>query len=393
MRDVFVISAVRSPIGRFGGVLREWSPAELAAPVLREAASRAGLSAEDVDLVVFGNVLRGGHGQLVPRQATLQAGFPDSVDAVALDMVCASGMMGVITAAAHIRAGDAEVVLAGGVESMSGAGFFVGSGARNKLRYEPGDADCVSDMLLVDGLTNPLSGESMGEEVERLLEQTDISRSELDSVATASHRRAAEASAAGKLDAEIVPLARNGNTALARDEGIRPDTSIEKLAQLSPVFREDGLLTAGNSSQISDGSAALVLASGEAVQAHGLRSVARVLAGSWVGGEPWRFAEAPVAAVRRLLRRTKMEIGDVDLFENNEAFAVSNILFGRGLELSQDRLNVHGGAIAFGHPIGCSGARILVTLLHALEANRSETGVAAICHGTGGAAAVAVERM
>ncbi len=393
MRDVFVIAAVRSPIGRFGGALKDWSPADLAAPIMREAASRADLAAADVDLVVFGNVLRGGHGQLLPRQAALKAGFPDSVDAVALDMVCASGMMGIITGAAHIRAGDAEIVLTGGVESMSGTGFSVSAEARDKLQYVPGGTDRVSDMLLVDGLTNPLSGASMGEEVERLLEQTDVSRRDLDEVAAVSHRRAAAAAASGMLDAEIIPLARDGNTVLATDEGIRPDTSIEKLAQLRTVFRKDGLLTAGNSSQISDGSAALVLASGEAVRALGLQPKARVVAGCWVGGEPWRFAEAPVAAVRRLLSRTGMKIADVDLFENNEAFAVSNILFGRGLGISQDRLNVHGGAIAFGHPIGCSGARILVTLLQALRTHGSETGVAAICHGTGGAAAVAVERI
>ncbi len=393
MRSVYIVAAARSPIGRFCGAIKDWSPAALAAPIMQATAARARVETGALDLIVFGNVLRGGHGQLIPRQAALKAGIPATVDAMALDMVCASGMMSVITAAAHIRAGDADLVLAGGVESMSSTGFYVSSRARNRFRYVPDAVPEVTDLLFADGLTNPITGDSMGEEVERLMQHVGVTRTELDEVAVASHCRAAEATRKGMFEGQLVPLEKNGAVVLEQDEGIRADTTLDALTELRTVFRADGLLTAGNSSQISDGAAALLLASGDAVRAHGLRPMARLLASGWVAGEAWRFAEAPVAAVKHTLQKAKMAPRDVELFENNEAFALSSILFHRGLGIPFDRINVHGGAIALGHPIGCSGARILVTLLHALEGRGASSGAAAICHGTGGATAVAVERM
>ena len=394
MRDVFIVSAVRSAIGRFGGSLKTVGPADLAAPVMREALDRAGVDGDSLDLIVFGNVLRAGHGQLVPRQAAIKAGIPLHVDALAVDMVCSSGMMSVMTASSMIRARAAEVIMAGGVESMSGAGFFLSSAARWGYKYIPGDRESVRDLLYRDGLSDPMSGESMGEQTERLIEEAGIQRSALDEVAAASHARAHQATQEGAFSSEIVPITyrKKGKThELRRDEGIRPDTTRKTLSRLRPAFRQDGALTAGNSSQISDGAAALLIASGDAVRAHGLKPIARLVAGSWAAGEPWRFPEAPIDAVRTLLSNVKWSADDVDLYENNEAFAVSSVLFHRRLGVAYNKLNVHGGAIALGHPIGCSGARILVTLLCALRRRDARHGIAALCHGTGGGTAVAVE--
>lgn len=234
----------------------------------------------------------------------------------------------------------------------------------------------------------------MGEQAERLAAEFGVTRAELDQVAFESHQRAARAQEACYFAREIVPLevkARQGVERVAKDEGVRPDTTLESLAALRPAFRKDGVLTAGNASQISDGASALCLASPEAVQKYSLKPIARILGGSWAAGEPWRFPEAPVPAVRKLLEKLRLDLSDFDLFENNEAFALNNILFSRLLGVPMDRLNVHGGAIALGHPIGASGARILTTLIHALHTHGKERGLAAICHGTGGSTALALE--
>jgi len=388
---VYIVAAVRSPIGRFGGTLKSWGPAELAAPVLRAALTRADVPGREIDLVVMGNVLRAGRGQLVARQAALKAGIPPEVSAVSLDMVCSSGMMGVITAAAHIKAGNAHFVLAGGTEAMSSAGFLLSGKARWGYKYLPGSTEPVLDILQRDGLSDPLSGEAMGEQAERMVAEFDVSRTDLDAVAYASHQRAAAAVQDGHFVEEIVPLTVRGQK-FTRDEGIRPDTTRERLGVLRPVFHKEGKLTAGNSSQISDGAAALLLASREAVAAHGLSPLAKLISVAWVSGEPWRFLEAPAKASRLALEEQDMNLSDIDLFENNEAFALSNILYSRILGVSYDKLNVRGGAVALGHPIGCSGARILVTLIGALEQEDHSTGMAAICHGMGGGTAVVVER-
>ena len=394
MRDVYVVSAVRTPIGRFGGALKDHSPADLAAHAMRAALERAHVPGEALDFYAFGNVLRAGHGQLVPRQAAVQAGIPDAVDGFALDMVCSSGMMSLMTAAAFIRAGEADIALSGGVESMSGAGFFLSSRARWGYGLLPGGGEPMVDLMLRDGLTDPLSGEAMGEQAERLAAEHGVTRRELDEMAVLSHRRAAEAREQGFFADEIVPVERfvKGKlVAVDADEGIRPDTSVEKLAALRPAFRKDGTFTAGNSSQISDGAAALVIASGEAVAAHGLTPMARWIDSAWSAGVSWRFPEAPVPAVRRVLDRSGLALAEVDLFENNEAFALNNLLFSRMLDIPMERINVQGGAVALGHPIGASGARIVTTLLHALRRRGERTGMAAICHGMGGGTAVALE--
>ena len=394
MRDVYIVAAARTPIGRFGGALKEYSPADLAAHAMRAALARGNVPGEALDGYAFGNVLRGGHGQLIPRQAAVQAGIPDSVDGFALDMVCSSGMMSVMTAAAFIRAGEADLLLCGGVESMSGAGFFLSSRARWGYGLLAGPGEPLADLMLRDGLTDPLSGEAMGEQAERLAAEHGIGRRDLDEMAVLSHRRAAEAREQGFFAGEIVPVERvvkGKPVAVEADEGIRPDTSAEKLGALRPAFRKEGVFTAGNSSQISDGAAALVLASGEAVAARGLVPLARWLGSAWSAGEAWRFPEAPVPAARRALEKSGLSLAAVDLFENNEAFALNNLLFSRMLGVSMEQINVQGGAVALGHPIGASGARIVTTLIHALRRRGERVGLAAICHGMGGGTAAVVE--
>ncbi|WP_337870193.1 thiolase family protein [Meiothermus sp.] len=394
MREVFVVSAVRTPIGRFGGTLKDFSPIDLGAHVMKAALEQASLSGADLDLFVFGQVLRAGHGQLPPRQAALKAGIPNTVDGYAVDMVCASGMQAAANGALVIRNGDAEVVLVGGMESMTQSGFYLSSRARWGYKYLAGAPEQLQDILQRDGLSDPFTGEAMGDQTERLAAEFGVTRAELDEVAMHSNLRAAKAQEACHFSREIAPLevkTRKGVERVEKDEGVRPDTTRESLAALRPAFKKDGVLTAGNASQISDGAAALVLASPEAVQKHGLKPIARILGSSWAAGEPWRFPEAPVPAVRKLLEKHKLGVADFHLFENNEAFALNNILFNRLLGVPLDRLNVHGGAIALGHPIGASGARILTTLIHALHTHGKERGLAAICHGTGGSTAMALE--
>jgi acetyl-CoA C-acetyltransferase len=396
MHDVYIVSAVRSAIGRFGGAFKTHSPVDIAAPVMAGALERAGVEGDALDLVIFGNVLRAGHGQLVPRQAAMKAGIPKHVDAMAVDMVCSSGMMSTMNGATMIKAQEADLLLTGGVESMSGAGFYVSSDARWGYKYVPGDGASMQDIMYRDGLSDPQSGEAMGDQTERLAADEEVSREELDDVAALSHQRAARATEEGLFDGEIIPVEyrkRRETKTLTADEGIRADTTTESLANLRPAFQEDGVLTAGNSSQISDGAAALLLASERAVEEYGLTPIAKLGEKAWSAGESWRFPEAPLPAAETVAEKSGMDIDDFDLIENNEAFAINSVLMKRRLGVPYDKLNVHGGAIALGHPIGCSGARIIVTLLHALRQHDGQHGLASICHGTGGGTAVAVERV
>jgi acetyl-CoA C-acetyltransferase len=396
MQDAYIISAVRTPIGRFGGLFRDLSPIDLGAVAMRAALERAGVAGALIDLYVFGNVLRAGHGQLLPRQAALKAGIPDTVDGYAVDMVCSSAMMSLINAANTIRTGDAELVLTGGFESMTQAGFVLSARARWGYKTLLGAPEQLVDVMQCDGLTDPVNGEAMGVETERLAREYGVTRKQLDEVAVLSHERAAHATKQKIFAREIVPVdvrTKKGRERVDQDEGIRPDTTLEMLAALRPAFAPDGVLTAGNASQLSDGAAAMLLASKAALDKHGLTPMAKILGGSWAAGETWRFPEAPIPAVRKLLERLHLGVDDVDLFENNEAFALNNLLFERGLGVSRDKLNIHGGAIALGHPIGASGTRLVITLLNALRERSAKLGVAALCHGTGGGTALAVERL
>jgi len=395
MNETYIISAVRTPIGKFGGGLKDLSPVDLGAHVMKAALARAGIEGKDLDLFVFGNILKHGHGQLVPRHAALKAGLPQEVDGYAVDMLCSSGMMSTMNGDMAIRAGEADLVMVGGIESMSQAGFHLSHKARWGYKLLIGDnREQVTDVLLADGLTDPMTGELMGEETERLVKEYGVTRPELDEVAYLSNLRAAAATASGAFRAEIAPVTiqeRKKTTVLDKDEGIRPDTTMESLAGLRPAFGKDGLLTAGNSSQISDGAAALVLASKKAVEAHNLKPIARLLGGAWAAVEPWRFVEGPIPAINKLMKKLNTNVDSFDLFENNEAFSLNNVLLRRALEIPYEKINVYGGAIALGHPIGASGARIIVTLLNALQQQGKQRGLASLCHGTGGGTAVAVE--
>jgi acetyl-CoA C-acetyltransferase len=394
MQEAYIVSAVRTPIGRFGGGLVDFSPVDLAAHVMKGALERANVEGKDLDLYIMGNILKHGHGQLLPRNAAIRAGIPPEVDGYAVDMLCSSGMLATMNAASAIRGGEADLLLAGGVESMSQAGFFLSHRARWGYKFLRGAPEQVVDILLYDGLTDSTNGEGMGDETERLAAEQGVTREEMDEVAFLSHSRAAQATEKGLSKKEMVPIEikkKKSVELLDRDEGIRPETTMESLGGLRPAFKKDGVVTAGNASQISDGAAALVLASPKAVEEHGLKPIAKILGGAISAGEPWRFVEAPIPAIRKLLSKLDMTVEDFDLFENNEAFALNNVLFRRQLEVPYEKINVFGGAIALGHPIGCSGARIIVTLLNALQTQGGKRGMASLCHGTGGGTVVAVE--
>ncbi len=396
MQEVYIVAAVRTPIGRFGGGLMGLSPADLGATVMKSALEIANLPPEALDLYIFGNVLGSGHGQLIPRQAAIKAGIPVSVDGYRVDMVCSSGMIAVSNAATSIRAGEADLVLAGGIESMSQTGFFLSHRARWGYKFLMGAPEQLTDLLLHDGLTDATTTEGMGSQVDRLCLDRGVSRQALDEIAALSHQRAATATEKGWFKGEIVPIelkSKKGSTIIAQDEGIRSDSTPEGLGKLRPAFNPSGVLTAGNSSQISDGAAAILLASQKAVDQYGLKPIAKILGGAVGAGKTDRFPEFPVLAVKKLLSSLNKTIEDFDLVENNEAFALNNLLFEMDLGLAREKQNVHGGAIALGHPIGASGARILVTLINALKVQDKTLGMGAICHGTGGGTAIAIERV
>lgn len=396
MSKVYFVSAVRTPLGRFGGSLAGFSPMELGAIAMEGALKNARIGGDYLDLYIMGNVLRGGHGQLMPKQAALKAGIPATVDGYAVDMVCSSGMLAVMNAAQAIKAGDADFVLAGGMECMSQTGFYLSSRGRWGYKLLMGNPEPLTDLLVHDGLTDPTTGEGMGLETERLAAEYGFTREALDQVAAQSHERAQMATERGAFNNEIIPVevpVKRDRLTLNRDEGIRPETTLESLGKLRPAFTKEGVLTAGNSSQISDGAAAILVASESAVERYGLIPLAEYLGGSWAGGDTWRFPEYPVTATQKLLERLGKTVADFDLFENNEAFAISTLLYEKLLGVPREKLNVHGGGIALGHPIGASGTRIVVTLLHALADRNEHMGLAALCHGTGGGTAIALKRV
>jgi len=388
--DVYIVSAVRTPIGKFGGVFKDISPVDLGSIAIKEALRRANVEPSRVDISIMGNILRGGHGQDLARQAAVKAGIPMEVEGYCVDMVCSSGMISTINATQMIKSGDADIVVSGGMESMSQAMLAIKSETRWGVKMLLGRKLEFIDTMLMDGLTDPFNMKLMGQEADMVAKAHNFTRRELDEVAYESHKRAAEATDKGYFLKEIVPI-KLGEKEIIQDEGIRKDTSIEKLSQLKPAFTQDGFHTAGNSSQISDGASALVLMSEKAVKEYNVEPIAKVLGYSWVGIESWRFTEAPIFAVKKLLQKLNMDISQFDYFENNEAFAVNSVLYNRYLGVPYDKLNVFGGAIALGHPIGASGARIVTTLINVLSTMGGKRGIASICHGTGGSTAFAIE--
>jgi acetyl-CoA C-acetyltransferase len=389
--DAVILSAARLPTGRFLGTLKDFSAPQLGALAIREAVARAGIDPSLVDECVMGHVVSAGAGQAPARQAALGAGLPDRVAAAAVNMVCGSGLKAVMLAAHTIQSGDASVVVAGGMESMSRAPYLL---ARVREGVRMGH-DQALDSMLHDGLWCSFEQWHMGRAGEVVASEYHVTRDAQDRFALGSHQKAAAAAREGRFAAEIVPvlIARKGDSLVFdRDESVRPDTSLEALAALRPAFMEDGTVTAGNAPPVNDGAAALVLASADRAAALGLRPRARVIAQASSGLAPKYVLMTPVAAVRRVLDRAGWTLGDVDLFEINEAFSAQLVAVIAELGLDPSRVNVNGGAVALGHPIGASGARILTTLLYALEGRGLRRGVAALCMGGGNGLALAIER-
>jgi acetyl-CoA C-acetyltransferase len=388
-----ILSAVRTPIGKYLGGLASLTAPQLGALVIREAVTRAKVDPAAVEEVIMGQVVQGGSGQAPARQALIHAGLPATIGALTINKVCGSGLKAVMLASQSIKAGDAECIVAGGQESMSGAPHYL-FGMRTGIKA--GNQTLV-DGMIHDGLWDSFGCCHMGEYAEYTAEKAGVSREDQDRFAYDSHRKAVEATAAGKFKAEILPVqipGKGGPTTVAADETPRKDTSVESLAKLKPAFRKDnGTVTAGNAPGLNDGASALVVASLAFAKAHGLAPLARVTGYATGGGEPREIFFAPVHAVRNLMARAGTSIGDYDLIEANEAFAVQALADGRELEWDWDRVNVHGGAVALGHPIGASGARVLTTLLHALRDRGASTGLATLCLGGGNAVALSVEML
>jgi acetyl-CoA C-acetyltransferase len=391
MADALLLSAARTPVGKYLGALADVPAPQLGAVAAAEALRRARVPPDRVDEVILGNVLQAGVGQNPARQAALKAGLPDTVAAFTVNKVCGSGLKAVMLAAQAIRAGDADLVVAGGMESMSRAPYLL-LGARTG--WKVGDQKVV-DAMVHDGLWCAFECWHMGEAAEHIASKCGVTRTEQDRFSAQSHRRAAAAWESGAFNAEVVPVTVGSGPkakTVSRDEGIRPDSTAEALAKLKPAFRDAGTVTAGNASQLSDGAAAVVVASARAAERLGARPLARIVAYATSGIDPKDIFLAPVAAVRRVLERAGLGLADIDLFELNEAFAAQMLACGGELKLDESKVNVHGGAIALGHPIGASGARVLVTLLYALEQCGRRRGLAALCLGGGNAVAMVVER-
>ncbi len=393
MREVYIVEGVRTPVGRFGRSLKDYTAVDLASFTLRKLLEKSNVKPENVDFTVMGQVIRAGTGMNTARQAALKAGIPKHVDAMNVDMVCASGMAAIATGAAYIAAGSYDVVVAGGMESMSNTPFIIPSRYRWGVRHlilERGRGE-ILDAMVHDGLLDPILGYGMGEEADMTARKYGAPKEELDWIAFESHRRALEAWKLGYMVKYVEPFKVNGKTILEFDEGVRADVKLEDIKAFQPVFTREGPHTAATSSQLSDGAAAVLLASREAVRSLGLEPKARIAGYSYVALETWEFPVAPVYAVKKLLEKVGWSVDKVDYWENNEAFAVNSYIINRLLEVPYDRLNVHGGAIAIGHPIGASGARITIELINVLETHGGLRGVASICHGLGGAAALALE--
>jgi acetyl-CoA C-acetyltransferase len=390
--DIFLLSAVRTPIGKFLGELSDLPAPRLGAIALAEAIKRANIGPEQVDEVILGNVVQAGVGQAPARQAALLAGLPDTIAAYAVNKVCGSGLKAVMLGAQAIKAGDAEIVAAGGMESMSRAPHLV-EGARTGIKY--GDGKLV-DSLIRDGLWCAFENCAMGDSAEYIATKCSIARADQDRFSAQSHKRAAAAWASGAFAAEVVPVTvGSGSKAktIGRDEGIRSESTPEGLAKLRPAFKPDGTVTGGNASQLSDGGAAVVLASARATERLGVKPMARVVAYATSGVAPKDIFIAPVIAVQKVLEKARLNLSDIGLFELNEAFAAQMLACGKELGLDEEHVNVHGGAIALGHPIGASGARVLVTLAHALTFYGRRYGLASLCLGGGNAVAMVIERV
>jgi len=395
MKEAVIVSAVRLPIGKLQGSLSSFASPRLGAIAVREAVRRAGLEPDAVEECIMGCVLQAGLGQNPARQAAIHGGLPASSAALTVNQVCGSGLRAVALCAKAIAAGDAEIMVGGGMESMSNAPYLL---TQARTGYRMGNGTLV-DAMINDGLWEAYRGFHMGIGAEMIAEKYGLTRAEQDAFAAASHQKAAKATAEGLFKDQIVPVeipaAKKGEAPrlFDRDEAIRPETTVEILAKLRPAFKEGGTVTAGNAPGVSDGAAAAVVMSAEAAKSRGLRPMAVVRGQVTAGREPEWFGLAPIDAIRKLMPKVGWDLGSVELFELNEAFSSQALAVIRDLELDPAKVNVHGGAVAMGHPIGASGAAVLVKLLYAMEQQGKKRGVAALCLGGGNAVAMAVERV
>ena len=393
MNKAVIVSACRTAVGKFLGALKGFQAPELGALVVREAVARAGIRPDDVDEVIMGNVLSAGLGQNPARQAAIKAGLPVKVPALTVNKVCGSGLKAVSLAAQAIRAGDHHLIVAGGMESMSNAPYLL-KGGREGLRLGHGE---LLDSMISDGLWDVYEDFHMGCCGEAVAEKYGVSRQAQDEYALGSHRKAIAAIDAGRFKSEIVavpvPRKKAPPVPFDTDEGPRRDTSIEALARLRPAFKEGGTVTAGNAPGVNDGASALVVMSEERAGKLGRKPLAEIVAYASSGIEPKMVMMAPLEAVRRTLEKAAWSVDEVDLFELNEAFSVQLLALIRELKLRPERVNVNGGAVALGHPIGCSGARVLTTLLYAMADRKAKRGIAALCLGGGNAVAMAVRAL
>jgi acetyl-CoA C-acetyltransferase len=390
-RDPVLVSAVRTPIGRFLGSLSSLNATQLGSIAIRAAVERAGVPVDQIEEVIMGNVVTAGEGQAPARQAALHAGIPVDVPAVTINKVCGSGLKAVMLAAQAIKAGDGDLYIAGGMESMSNAPYLL---PKARTGYRMGNSELV-DSVVHDGLWCAFEDVHMGEEAEVVAEKYQISREAQDQFAYQSHMKASEATEAGRFRDEMVPVeipSKKGTTVVDRDESIRLDTSIEVLGKLNPVFRQEyGTVTAGNAPGLNDGGAATVVASEAYARAHNLPVLARITGYAAAAIEPKYIFACPPRAVRKLLERTGMKMGDFDVIEVNEAFSAQVLANGKELDWDWSRVNPNGGAVALGHPIGASGARVLTTLVYELKRRGGGKGLATLCLGGGGAVAMSVE--
>jgi len=390
-KEAYIVSACRSAIGTLHGGLGSFTAPQLGAFAIKEAIKRSGINVGDIDEVIMGHVVQGGAGQAPARQAAIRGGVPAQVPCITINKVCGSGLKAVMMAAQSIRAGDQHVIIAGGMESMSQTPYVI-RGAKTGTKFGHGKLD---DIMISDGLWDSFNDFHMGNAAEYTQKKANISREEQDQFAYNSHRKAVAAQQGGKYDQEIFPIEipqRKGDPVIfKKDECPRPDVSAESLAKLKPAFQKDGTVTAGNAPGLNDGSAAVVVVSEKYLKEKGLKPLAKVIEYAAAGTEPIDLFFAPIFAVRKLMDKMKVNINHWDLIEANEAFSVQALADGKELGWDWNRVNVHGGSVALGHPIGASGTRILTTLIYALKDRKLKTGLATLCLGGGNAVALAIE--
>jgi len=392
MKEVVIVSGVRTAQGKFAGSLKGFSAPQLGGIVIKEAVKQANLKPKDIDEVIMGNVVPAGLGQNVARQAAINAGIPYEVGALHIDKVCGSGLKAIVLAAQAIKCNDAEIVVAGGMESMSNCPYTLPK-ARYGHRMFDGK---VVDLMVHDGLWDVYNDFHMGNTGEVIAERHNITRRVCDKFALWSHQKAAKATENGSFKDEIIPVdvpQKKANTVIFdKDEGIRSDTTLEKLAKLPPFFKKDGVVTAGNASQITDGSSAVVVMSKEKADKLGIEPMVTIKGYNTSGVEPAYVMGAPLPGIKKIFKDMKLTIDDIDLVEHNEAFSSASIAVMNKIDIPKEKFNVHGGAVAIGHPIGSSGSRILVTLMHAMKKYKKHRGLATICLGGGNAVQMIIER-